>query len=119
MIISQTSTATGKLTSATVAAPRTRNRLGSAYPSPTPAVMQTATQSVRQRSNAPMAGAFGVSWSFAEIAISLMGNVSLSGRRSMGWLSWLRDAARQFQQTINADRLVPQQRNDGVARGVA
>jgi len=34
------------------------------------------------------------------------------GAVSLGWLSWLRDAARQFQQTINADRLVPQQWND-------
>ena len=47
MTISQTSTATGRLICATVAVPRAWNTPGTAWPSPMPTMMQSATQSVR------------------------------------------------------------------------
>ena len=47
MIISQISTATGRLTSATVAAPIAWNTAGIACPRPMPATMQSATHRVR------------------------------------------------------------------------
>ena len=46
-IISQTSTATGRLTSATVARPRAWNGAGRSWPSTIPARMHKATQSER------------------------------------------------------------------------
>ena len=54
-IMSQTSTATGILTCATVASPR-RKDARQHWPSAMPAMMQSATQKVRKRSNTPMAG---------------------------------------------------------------
>ena len=45
--ISQTSAATGRLTSAAVASPTARNRPGAACPSAIPATMRSAAQTVR------------------------------------------------------------------------
>ena len=59
-IISQISTATGRLTSATVASPMAWKTPGMSWPSTMPATMQSATHSVRKRSKVPMAGAAGV-----------------------------------------------------------
>ena len=56
-IISQTSTATGKLTCATVALPSGWKTPGITCPSAIPAMMQSATHSVRKRSKAPIDGA--------------------------------------------------------------
>ncbi len=58
-IISQTSTATGRLTCATVASPIAWKTAGTSCPSAIPAMMQSATQGVRKRSNTPMAGRAG------------------------------------------------------------
>ena len=55
-IISQTSTATGMLTCATVASPMTWKTAGIICPSAMPAMMQSATHRVRKRSKRFMAG---------------------------------------------------------------
>ena len=58
-IMSHTSTATGRLTCATVASPMTRKTPGSSWPSAMPTMMQSATQKVRKRSNTLIAGLGG------------------------------------------------------------